>query len=331
MRGDSRAFLRGPRGTPAPRRGRLPRPSGPPEASPLEEGLEEGFEEGFEEEEEGLFEDPQWHQPPASWPQRAAKLFVPLGPHEAAEDFILDAPCASAWRARLYGLLCRLPINEYSLRARLYPPASHLLTSAQLQRLFVAAGVRAPIERALDIGAGDGCLTAQLRPLCGSVAAAETSSGMGRRLARQGYEVWCEDVAETAERRAAEGRSFSLVTMFNVLDRCPRPQALLAGARRLLGPGGLLLLSTPLPFMASFYGWRTGWSGRAPEGLELGREGVSWEEDALRLLEEVLPSAGFRPLAVSRVPYLTGGDALDGGCLELDDIVVLAGRLEGSG
>ena len=33
-----------------------------------------------------------------------------------------------------------------------------------------------------------------------------------------------------------------------------------------------------------------------------------WAGDALRLLRAVLPQSGWRPLAVSRVPYLTGGD-----------------------
>lgn len=280
---------------------------------------------GEDEGDVGLFDEAQWHEPPASWPQPSADLFVALGPHDAAEDFIEAAPITSAWRARLYKWLSRLPVNEHDLQSWLYPPASHLLTSRQLLRLFAAAGISSPPRRALDIGAGDGCVTAALRPLCEEVVAAETSKGMGRRLRRQGYEVWCEDIAETAEKRAADG-GFELVTLFNVLDRCAKPRALLEGAHKL--SAGWLLLSTPLPFMASFYGWRTGWSGRVVQGL--GLEGAEWEQDALALLHEVLPSVGFEPRAVSRVPYLTGGDMLQGGCLELDDVVVIAEKVKRS-
>ena len=90
--------------------------------------------------------------------------------------------------------------------------------------------------------------------------------------------------------------------------------------------GGHLLLATPLPFVASYYGPETQWIGNPVEKLELSDE-KTWESDAKVLLQDFLPSCGFQPVAVSRLPYLSGGDEEDGGCIELDDIVVLARKV----
>jgi len=275
---------------------------------------------------EAFDDDPLWSQPPDSWPESLASLFVSLGPHTAADDFLAEAPFTSSTRARLYALLSNLPLNENDVSSWLYPPACHLLKGEQFRRLFEAAGVQAPLQRVLDVGSGDGCVTDQLRPLCNELVLAESSRGMARRLRRSGYTVWREDIAQTGARRAASGDGgFSVVSMLNVLDRCPAPRRLLQSAHALMQGGqSWLLLASPLPFEASWYGWRTRWSGRPLESL--GLAGEDWESDGQTLLEDLLPECGFLPRAVSRVPYLLGGDELDGGRVELDDIVVLAER-----
>jgi hypothetical protein len=139
------------------------------------------------------FEQPQWHEPPRGWPPQIPDLWVPLGPHTAATDFIMIVPPASLPRTLIYNALCHLPLNEFDLQARLYPAASHLLTSEQLQRLFMAAGVPTPLQHGLDVGAGDGCITGELRPLCKELIVAETSRGMGRSLVRR----YSEDTIKT--------------------------------------------------------------------------------------------------------------------------------------
>ena len=131
-------------------------------------------------------------------------------------------------------------------------------------------------------------------------------------------------MAVTAEERVKSGESFSLVSMLNVLDRCASPQRLCRAAHQLLSDKGHLLLAIPLPFMASYYGPETQWSGEPVETVQLsGSSRETWESDAQVLLEDFLPSCGFQPIAVSRLPYLSGGDEEEG-CIELDDIVVLA-------
>ena len=255
-----------------------------------------------------------------SWPQEAAELFVPLGPHSAATRFVQEAPVASWFQATLYNVLCELPVDEFDLQAWLYPAGSHLFTATQLCKLLKAAGLQTPVGRVLDVGAGDGCHTAALREIANSVVVAETSRGMAGHLRRQGYEVWREDISETAALREKE--SFSLISMLNVLDRCASPRRLCAAASRLLQPGGHLLLASPLPFAASYYGPETNWNGQPVEDVNFSQG--SWDGDGLALVRKFLPSCGFEVKAVSRLPYLSGGDELDGGCIELDDIVVIA-------
>ena len=273
------------------------------------------------------FGERKWRKAPSSWPAEVAKLFVPLGPHTAATRFVETAPVASWLSATLYNALCELPVNEFDLQACLYPKGSHLFTAPQLRKLKKAAQAAAS-DLVLDVGAGDGCHTAVLRAVSKEVVATETSQGMAWQLEREGYEVWCEDVSETWAERArtrerAERPPFSLVSMLNVLDRCAAPRKLMAAARGLLKQGGFLLLASPLPFAASYYGPETSWNGKPLEALSFNDSG-SWDEDGLRLVREFLPSCGFHVKAVSRLPYLSGGDVLDGGCIELDDIVVLA-------
>ena len=48
-------------------------------------------------------------------------------------------------------------------------------------------------------------------------------------------------------------------------------------------------------------------------------DGKTWEADAEKLID--LLSSSFEPVAISRLPYLCGGDE---GCIELDDLIVLA-------
>ncbi|CAJ1444730.1 unnamed protein product [Effrenium voratum] len=270
-----------------------------------------------------LFEEAQWWRAPEEWPEEARRLFVPLGPFDAATDFLCEAPPASKLAAALYEALGALPLNEFDLQALLYPGASHLLTARQLRQLLAFGGSRAP-KSVLDVGAGDGCVTEQLRKLKAEVVALETSRGMAWRLRRlKNFEAHCGDLAAGA----LPGRSFELVCLLNVLDRCSQPQALLAAARE---KAPLLLLATPLPFQASYFGPETSWTGEVPEPLgDSDAWPGDWAGDALRLLRAVLPQSGWRPLAVSRVPYLTGGD--EEGAVELDDLVVLAERIVFSG
>lgn len=282
---------------------------------------------------------------PRRWPKRLTDLFVQLGPDAGAAEFVRTAPRASVARTVLHHSLCMLPLDDFDVNAWLGIYPLHLLTRSQIERMFAAAGVPTPVGRALDVGAGDGLVTKELARLCDSVTAAETSRGMARHLSRQGFSVWTEDVAETAsDRKKAGDGGFDLAALLNVLDRCAKPRAMLESAHTLLAPpcSSWLLLSTPLPFRGAYFGWRTYWTGRPVEPLVLKARADAaedeagdddgeaadelWGEQAREVLEELLPDAGFEPVAVSRVPYLCGGDAF-APLSVLDDLVVLARKI----
>ncbi|CAE8599895.1 unnamed protein product, partial [Polarella glacialis] len=106
-----------------------------------EEAMDQGMDSDDDEDDLPIFDESEWWEAPASWPGEVAQLFLPLGPHSAATDFVQNAPCASAPRARLYNLLCRLPLDDFDLQSVLYPPGSHLLTKSQLQGLFETEGI----------------------------------------------------------------------------------------------------------------------------------------------------------------------------------------------
>lgn len=158
----------------------------------LKRHLRRAAEELVDEVDLPLFDEVQWREAPASWPQSLAKLFIPLGPHQAATEFVMNAPPSSP-QALIYQALCQLPVNEFDLQALLYPAGSHLLTTRQLEMLLTYTGPPSEL-RVLDVGAGDGCITKNLKALGLRLVATETSLGMATRLRMNGYEVWCEEL-----------------------------------------------------------------------------------------------------------------------------------------
>jgi len=98
--------------------------------------------------------------------------------------------------------------------------------------------------RLLDVGAGDGQVTAELAPLFGEVLATEVSLPCVRAIRKHG--IACE---RTADLSTLGSRHFDVVACLNVLDRCSHPLDLLADLRRLTEPrSGRVLLAVVLPF-----------------------------------------------------------------------------------
>eukprot|EP00930_Biecheleria_cincta_P055515 TRINITY_DN41834_c0_g1_i1.p1 TRINITY_DN41834_c0_g1~~TRINITY_DN41834_c0_g1_i1.p1 ORF type:complete len:338 (+),score=36.73 TRINITY_DN41834_c0_g1_i1:123-1016(+) len=270
---------------------------------------------------------------PTSWPQNLKSLFVSLGdltggPCQAASEFLRSAPRASLCQTLLHRTLCCMPLDDFDINARLDIYPLHIFSQEQLERLLRTACEIPVFNSVLDVGAGSGKVTSQLHPFCRSLLVSETSAGMAEQLNQQGYQVWQEDIAQTAATRRAEGYEFAMISILNVLDRCASPKSLLTAAHTLLGPSpSLLLLATPLPFRGAYFGWGTYWSGCQMEtlGLESGTE--DWAQQAQVLLEEVLPAAGFEPVAITRLPYICAGDAFVP-FSALDDLVVVARKHE---
>jgi len=163
--------------------------------------------------------------------------------------------------------------------------------------------------RLLDVGAGDGGVTAHLAPYFDDVWATEVSRPMAGRLREKGYSVVVTPVL-TPEVFPTPA-SFDVVSIFNVLDRCDHPADLLRGAARLLRPDtGRLLLAVVLPF-SEFV--EDGTRRRKPYGALPMRgarcgDGASFEASLSALVTRVLLPLGLEVERAAKVPYLCRGD-----------------------
>jgi len=216
----------------------------------------------------------------------------------------------------------------------------HVLTTEQARTLLehgADPGARSAPgpRRLLDVGAGDGTVTRQLAPLADEVVTTEVSAGMVRRLRRGGHRCAATGDLTPAALGAALGEDtpaepFDLVACCNILDRCSRPRSLLREMRRLLRPGGRLLLAVVLPFKPFV---ERGTQKVPPEEvlpMEGGRcgDGASFEGAVQAMAERVLGPAGFAVEAWTRLPYLSAGD-LSEPYYVLDDAIFVLSRTEG--
>lgn len=96
--------------------------------------------------------------------------------------------------------------------------------------------------RLLDVGAGIGTFLALARGRGWEVAGTEVSES-AIRLARDRHSL--ELVAgQLEDARLSEG-AFQVVTLWHVLEHVPSPSSVLTTARRLLAPGGMVVVAVP--------------------------------------------------------------------------------------
>ena len=245
-------------------------------------------------------------------PSTYREAWLRLAPDAATAGYL-----ARAERQRLSLLsttLVRLAsfyFSDYVVNGLLGTYPMHLASTDQWKRLI---GSR-PGGRLLDVGAGSGEVTRELAPLFDEVTVTETARSMTWRLSRLGYRVHFADLCD----QAPPGGPFDAVALLNVLDRCQRPSALLDAALALLRPAGKLLLSLPLPYDPVAY---DGPYLVDPED-PLACRGDTWTAAATSLVQDVLTPRGLVLQAITRLPYLTGGDARRA-LVVLDAVVVVA-------
>jgi SAM-dependent methyltransferase len=213
-----------------------------------------------------------------------------------------------------------LVLSDFDANALLGMYPVFLLSTPQALQLIVAARPDgAGPARWLDIGAGSGDVTTRLVPLAGSLECTEASVHMARRLRKRGLPCWRGLVGEGAPGDPLTGgEPFDVISLLNVLDRAARPRSLLASVVRALPAGGTLLLATPLPYAPFFY---HGAATRDPEE-RLRVEAEDWEGALLELWQNELGPLGLELCAVTRLPYLSGGDVQHPAYV-LDDAVLV--------
>lgn len=229
-------------------------------------------------------------------------------------------------RTTAHGLVGRGGMFVFSteqIRTLLRPP--HTPASAPLPPSF-------QFDSLLDIGAGDGGVTAKMQPLFHSVYATEFSASMRWRLRRRGYEVLPYETPFVMDPAAqpVERRYFDVIACNNVLDRADKPATLLREMRDSLKPDGLLVLAVVLPwcpFVEDGTRQKTPSEQLPMKGGECCK-GASYEASACKLFENVLVPMGFELVRWTRLPYLCEGNLRNEYALLNDAVFVLKKKVD---
>lgn len=179
-----------------------------------------------------------------------------------------------------------------------------------------------PGERVLDIGCGPGLLAVEMAEAVGAegrVHGVDLSPSMlaiaGRRPVAPGAAPIALDEADASSLPFPD-RSFDVVVSTQVYEYVADMPAALAEARRVLVPGGrLLILDTDWDSIV----WRSADDGRMARVLSAWDEHLA-HRDLPRLLPELLSEAGFGLERCAAVPLLNVGydrDTYSAGVLEL--------------
>ena len=117
-----------------------------------------------------------------------------------------------------------------------------------------------PGGRLLEVGCGTGDLLAGARDLGWTVTGVDFDAAAVAVARRRGLSVREGDLAAQG---FADG-SFDAVTMFHLIEHVPDPRALLAECRRVLAPGGRLVVATPNPRSRCHRRFGVSWMGLDP-------------------------------------------------------------------
>ncbi|KAH6920421.1 hypothetical protein HPB50_028591 [Hyalomma asiaticum] len=172
----------------------------------------------------------------------------------------------------------------------------------------------------LDVGAGDGNVTAAIAPLFGQVDVTEKSPSMRRILSRRGFRVLDAATLKPADGgEDGEQQLYDVICCLNVLDRCETPLALLRTLKaRLTNRAGKLVLALVLPLSQYV---ESGKCGAKPlETLHV--RGSTLEQQVQSLYSNVVVPAGFILESWTRLPYLCEGD-IEQAYYWLDDVVMV--------
>jgi SAM-dependent methyltransferase len=251
----------------------------------------------------------------AHLPVELAERFVQLDYDDAARAFVAEAFDAphGPFRTWVYANLRKL-MSDYDAYGLLGMYPMHVLSTSQLDRLLGSCA-RGEL---LDVGAGDGGVTAHAAKLFERVSATDASAMLKRRLRKRGYEVLEHDFTQAP---LAGERRFDAALCLNVIDRCTHPRSLLRNVAQALAPGAPLIVTVPLPLKPHVHVGRytVDQEERLPEPKSM------WELGATNIAHKLLTPLGLEVRALSRVPYLCRGDSTTP-LYSLDDAVFVCTR-----
>jgi 2-polyprenyl-3-methyl-5-hydroxy-6-metoxy-1,4-benzoquinol methylase len=149
--------------------------------------------------------------------------------------------------------------------------------------------------RVLDVGCGSGALLENLRALGWGVQGMDFDPAAVQVARSRGFEVGLGSI----ESQRYPDRRFDAVTMSHVVEHVEDPRALFAEARRILRPGGVLVVATPNSESLGHARFGSAWRGlEPPRHLQI---------FSACTLERVVWEAGMHPLSVrTSVHWATG-------------------------
>uniref|UniRef100_A0A0R3RPM1 Methyltransferase-like protein 9 n=1 Tax=Elaeophora elaphi TaxID=1147741 RepID=A0A0R3RPM1_9BILA len=229
--------------------------------------------------------------------------------------------CLQVYYAFITSLLSMI-LTKTSINGVLGRGGMHLFSFSQLQEfLDISIGWTSYNKKLLDLGAGDGQITAVMARLYRIVSVTEASKVMEWRLKQHGFKVVPMDMWH-------QSGTYHLISALNLLDRHYNPSLLLAQLHLMtLRSESLLLLAVVLPLHQYVEFHPTSRTNRpgiickiisqilakctfvaCSTNIKISIKGRTFEEQASSLVADVLEPAGFELLKWGKLPYLSEGD-----------------------
>ncbi|XP_033211125.1 methyltransferase-like protein 9 isoform X3 [Belonocnema kinseyi] len=238
-------------------------------------------------------------------------LWVPLGtgpqenlPDKAAEGFLSrsiersNSLFLQTWHYLARSVLSSF-ISRTSANGLLGRGSMHVFSREQFQKLMEVSNYKGPWNSVLDLGAGDGAITANIAQLFEKVYTTDISAPMRWALQKRKFTVL--DVDKWHE----SAGPFNVILCLNLLDRCDKPNTLLRQLKSSLTVGGRLIVALVLPFSAYV---EVGGRGDHKPSEYLPIKGPGIEGQVASLIDRVFGPLGLKCLAWSKLPYLCEGD-----------------------
>lgn len=246
---------------------------------------------------------------PRPIPEDISKLYANYYTHETSPSMV-TLPSLPEWLTR--------PIFEKRLGYRCWPHGHRLQGLARplswMGPLYELIGgsvmwLKAlPSGKLLDVGCGDGRFLAQMRALGWQVMGVEPDAEAAAiARARFGVDVTCGSLEDAA----FPDSTFDAITMKHVIEHVPYPVQTLEECRRILKPGGRLVVMTPNSESIGHRFFAEAWRGLEPPRHLVLFSARTLQMCAMRAglrIEEMRTTARMAPLIWwgSRVLHRTG-------------------------
>ena len=205
---------------------------------------------------------------------------------------------ARAWLARRWGYAAGAPAWPWTWLAAGFDLSGARRAELEQSILFLR-GERP--GRVLDVGCGEGARLVRLRDLGWSVAGIDLDPAAVARAREKGLEVHLGELAN-----APFGESeFDAITLSHVIEHVPDPGTVLAQCRRVLSPGGQLVVVTPNAGSLGHLRFGARW-----RGLEPPRHLQIFTPPALASAVARAGFAGIRTRTVTRIAGVIARESL---------------------